>query len=433
MFVSRYLQDVSLANRGLVANRDTKAPVSIGDLAGKIPLTLQPPAAPVARLALSNSPGCARPRARSFFRCFVLPPMSEPSAKRSRRHSAQRTTIQGLLGHLEHDVQMQQAFMQAGVDRSISNLTRAAPGAATWNGPQGEWVGPVPGFVPPTAPVPGAPATGATSAPHSALDFLAGAAVGGQPPVPTPVPMAPPGVPTAAVAPLAEPLRWIGGAPPVMVSDHFSSAAVVPPDQATVGPHPPELSAAPVAPLLAPVPTTGAPMMGITTVGCRGVLHRPCSNCRTAKVLCDRQLPCTRCCRLGVPDSCAPPPTVQRGRPSHHSRLLALRKLTQQEGGDEPAEETVDDDSAALPLAPAAPDGPAGQPQPPSGAVGEPSQVPGGAATSATGAAVASMETADAASEPPKKAGGEAETAELESKLDALRRQIIALGVQPCI
>ena len=55
----------------------------------------------------------------------------------------------------------------------------------------------------------------------------------------------------------------------------------------------------------------------------RGGLHRPCSCCRAAKVRCDRNMPCSRCVRLGT--ECKPPPTVPRGRPSHHSRLLQLR------------------------------------------------------------------------------------------------------------
>ena len=37
-------------------------------------------------------------------------------------------------------------------------------------------------------------------------------------------------------------------------------------------------------------------------------LHRPCSACRSAKVKCNREMPCSRCRRLGF--ICKPPPTV---------------------------------------------------------------------------------------------------------------------------
>ena len=52
-------------------------------------------------------------------------------------------------------------------------------------------------------------------------------------------------------------------------------------------------------------------------------LPRPCATCRSAKVLCDREQPCSRCRRLG--HMCQPPAFVKRGRPSHLSRLLQLR------------------------------------------------------------------------------------------------------------
>ena len=47
------------------------------------------------------------------------------------------------------------------------------------------------------------------------------------------------------------------------------------------------------------------------------------AGCRTAKVLCDREDPCTRCVRLGV--ECAIPGTVPRGRPSR-ARLAERAK-----------------------------------------------------------------------------------------------------------
>lgn len=55
----------------------------------------------------------------------------------------------------------------------------------------------------------------------------------------------------------------------------------------------------------------------------RVLLHRPCSECRVAKVRCDREMPCGRCRRHNL--VCKPPPTVARGRPSHHSRLMQLK------------------------------------------------------------------------------------------------------------
>lgn len=41
--------------------------------------------------------------------------------------------------------------------------------------------------------------------------------------------------------------------------------------------------------------------------------RRPCTSCRVAKILCDRQLPCTRCVRLNM--VCQAPAHVRRGRP----------------------------------------------------------------------------------------------------------------------
>ena len=58
---------------------------------------------------------------------------------------------------------------------------------------------------------------------------------------------------------------------------------------------------------------------------------RACAACRTAKVRCDRLLPCARCTRLQL--ECAPPVAVQRGRPS---RLrLMQRNLEQQTSAGE--------------------------------------------------------------------------------------------------
>ncbi|KAL1519221.1 hypothetical protein AB1Y20_003480 [Prymnesium parvum] len=54
-------------------------------------------------------------------------------------------------------------------------------------------------------------------------------------------------------------------------------------------------------------------------------LHRPCAACRAAKVKCSRHAPCTRCLRLSL--VCTQPPVVQRGRPSHQSRLAQMRAV----------------------------------------------------------------------------------------------------------
>ena len=77
------------------------------------------------------------------------------------------------------------------------------------------------------------------------------------------------------------------------------------------------------------------PAPASSTTGC---LHRPCATCRAAKVLCNRELPCSRCRRLNLAHLCAPPPTVQRGRPSHHSRLLQLRNHHMQQQASPTAE-----------------------------------------------------------------------------------------------
>lgn len=57
-----------------------------------------------------------------------------------------------------------------------------------------------------------------------------------------------------------------------------------------------------------------------------GKLHRPCTNCRNSRVRCDRNLPCSRCTRLGV--ACYPPPTIKRGRPPtiHAGRPQAFQR-----------------------------------------------------------------------------------------------------------
>ena len=67
------------------------------------------------------------------------------------------------------------------------------------------------------------------------------------------------------------------------------------------------------------------PNVKMGAIGASEELPRPCAVCRVAKVLCDREQPCSRCRRLGFAHMCQPPPFVKRGRPSHLSRLLQLR------------------------------------------------------------------------------------------------------------
>jgi len=62
----------------------------------------------------------------------------------------------------------------------------------------------------------------------------------------------------------------------------------------------------------------------------QGKLSRPCTSCRSSRVLCDRGLPCRRCVRLGR--QCTEPGSVPRGRPSRarlaeRARLAAAEKV----------------------------------------------------------------------------------------------------------
>ena len=56
-------------------------------------------------------------------------------------------------------------------------------------------------------------------------------------------------------------------------------------------------------------------------------LHRPCSTCRAARVLCDRGHPCGRCLRIGFEATCQAPPTVKRGRPPKDVQQARLEML----------------------------------------------------------------------------------------------------------
>ena len=97
-----------------------------------------------------------------------------------------------------------------------------------------------------------------------------------------------------------------------------ASASVEPKDA-------PGVPSAPPAPAAASSGSTAGSCGDGSGSACIKTLHRPCATCRAAKVLCNRELPCSRCRRLKIGDTCAAPPDVQRGRPSHHARLLQLR------------------------------------------------------------------------------------------------------------
>ena len=138
----------------------------------------------------------------------------------------------------------------------------------------------------------------------------------------------------------------IANAPTFQGSKLATMPPTLPPTVAAIGTsladywwHPPappaaaDLTAPPTAPpelsstYSAPDVLCGAPSGISSQQQTIGKLHRPCATCRTAKVLCNRELPCARCRRLNIGHLCKAPPTVQRGRPSHHSRLLQLRNL----------------------------------------------------------------------------------------------------------
>ena len=64
-----------------------------------------------------------------------------------------------------------------------------------------------------------------------------------------------------------------------------------------------------------------------SVVDSEGKLHRPCATCRSARVLCDRGHPCRRCIRLNLAATCAAPPTVKRGRPPKDVAQARLEML----------------------------------------------------------------------------------------------------------
>ena len=84
-------------------------------------------------------------------------------------------------------------------------------------------------------------------------------------------------------------------------------------------------------------------------------LHRPCTNCRASRVLCDRQLPCSRCVRLGLRATCQAPPTVKRGRPTFAMQRVRLEEnaVAQLVTGLPLAHQTTAEEAGAAAPAPA--------------------------------------------------------------------------------
>lgn len=59
------------------------------------------------------------------------------------------------------------------------------------------------------------------------------------------------------------------------------------------------------------------------------VLHRPCAQCRAAKVKCNREAKCSRCVKLGI--VCKLPPSPQHRRPRASSSSTIV--ISEEEGG----------------------------------------------------------------------------------------------------
>ena len=89
-----------------------------------------------------------------------------PARKRHRRFQGNRATIQGLVGDIDHDIQMQHALATS----SAMQGTGGRLAMQTWSGPQGAWSGPQPGMQGNTS---GAPTMASTGETAPALDILA--------------------------------------------------------------------------------------------------------------------------------------------------------------------------------------------------------------------------------------------------------------------
>lgn len=142
---------------------------------------------------------------------------------------------------------------------------------------------------------------------------------------------------------------------------------------------------------------------GVAAAGETRKHHRPCQNCRASRVLCDRWNPCGRCTRLGLETTCQVPPTVKFGRPRRDVRQARLEEI------------------AANQLAVALPMPPSAAPPTSQQAATVPAMMP--AAPGLLGAGM-----------PPPPPIALAEPA-VDDKviIYALRKQLLDLGVTPCV
>ena len=159
--------------------------------------------------------------------------------------------------------------------------------------------------------------------------------------------------------------------------------------------------------------------------------NRPCSACRIAKVRCDREVPCSRCRRLGF--LCKPPPIVPRGRPSHHSRLLLLRGHDRKsevvaEPSEHVAQSSGDQQQAAHapPLLGAA-EGNISSTETVEAALASP------AGSSTTPTPPAAGAGTSGGNWPVAVAVDVTDEEEERNKLEALRAQLKDMGVEPCV
>ena len=329
--------------------------------------------------------------------------------KRSRRYTPGRTTIQGLT-----DVQQD-------IDGETPSQSVELRREQTWHGPAAEWSG---------AHHTGAEPAASTSQ-NTGLDFLATLASHDNNAAPSEKVADPP--------PPEREAKWLGGPgtstgmPAQLENDHFGAPVVTPlpgslnaisaasTSATTTCQCQPgaSSSAATLPPSHGPGLNAPLPSSMVVGVGARGQLHRPCSNCRNAKVLCDRHLPCTRCVRLCIGETCEPPPTVQRGRPSHHSRLLQLRNLAslqQQQASGAVSEDEVAAAAAAASTYGPTEDGRASVASTSTSMSGAPVDVTDGAPTTATATTASGVDIAT-----------------MERNVQLLRRQLLELGIRPCV
>ena len=182
-------------------------------------------------------------------------------------------------------------------------------------------------------------------------------------------------------------------------------------------------------------------------------LHRPCSTCRAARVLCDRGHPCGRCLRIGFEATCQAPPTVKRGRPPKDVQQARLEMLAADLlSTGLPPSERVQPKGTAAPAG--AGKSKAGKAAPTVVTVSTASQtspemspVMSGIASSsaptacALGAALSTHSSAAAASAAAPKDGQSVNIwlrevppdPYTEQKIEALRQQLRSIGLEPCV